>query len=58
MVASLALAVAVALVADQEALTALAEGFGWGGPVSNPPATSVVAEGFGWGAPVPVHPGM
>ncbi|MFE9201939.1 hypothetical protein [Micromonospora sp. NPDC007230] len=56
MIASLALVLAATLVAGQDALAALAEGYGWGAPPPASPVTQVVADGYGWGAPLPASP--
>jgi hypothetical protein len=56
LIASLALVLALALVAGQDALAALADGFGWSSPAPNSPATRIVADGFGWAAPLPASP--
>ncbi|MFI7070791.1 hypothetical protein [Micromonospora sediminicola] len=52
LIVTLALVVSVAFLVGGEALTALAEGFGWGNPPAGTPAVS------GWTAGLPTQDGI
>ncbi|MET7818056.1 hypothetical protein [Micromonospora zamorensis] len=55
-IALLALALVLTIILNSEpgAMTALAEGFGWGGPAQDASTGQFGGQGFGWGAPPPV----